>query len=65
MILSDDLEMKAIATTYAVPDAAVLAIEAGCDGVLICSGDHNVQAATLEAIVHAIEARAAVSISRR
>jgi beta-N-acetylhexosaminidase len=55
VILSDDLEMKAIAATYAVPEAAVLAIEAGCDGVLICSGDHQTQAAGLESIVHAIE----------
>ena len=55
VILSDDLEMKAIAKDYAVPDAAVLAIEAGCDGVLICSGDHATHAAALEAIVHALE----------
>ena len=38
-----------------MPDAAVLAIEAGCDGVLICSGDHDAQAAALEALVHAVE----------
>ena len=37
------------------PDAAVRAIVAGCDGVLICSGDHDTQAAALEAIVHAVE----------
>jgi beta-N-acetylhexosaminidase len=55
VILSDDLEMKAIAKTYAVPDAAVQAIAAGCDGVLICSGNVEVQAATLEALVHAVE----------
>ena len=55
VILSDDLEMKAIADGYAVPEAAVLAIEAGCDGVLICSGDHATQAAALEALVHAVE----------
>jgi beta-N-acetylhexosaminidase len=55
VILSDDLEMKAIAAEYAVPSAAVLALEAGCDGVLICSGDHNAQASALEAIVHAVE----------
>jgi beta-N-acetylhexosaminidase len=55
VILSDDLEMKAIAHTYAVPDAAVMAIDAGCDGVLICSGDHAAQAAALEALVHAVE----------
>jgi len=55
IILSDDLEMKAIATEYAVPAAAVLAIEAGCDGALICSGDHDTQAAALEALVRAVE----------
>lgn len=55
VILSDDLEMKAIASQYAVPAAAVLAVEAGCDGVLICSGDHDTQAAALEALVHAVE----------
>src|SRR6185295_725173 len=55
VILSDDLEMKAIAKTYAVPDAAVQAIAAGCDGLLICSGGVDVQAVTLEALVHAVE----------
>src|SRR5262245_24626674 len=55
VILSDDLEMKAVAKEYAVPRAATLAIGAGCDGVLICSGDHDTQAAALEAIVHAVE----------
>src|SRR5688500_20301705 len=47
--------MKAIAKTYAVPDAAVQAIAAGCDAVLICSGNVEVQAATLEALVYAVE----------
>src|SRR5262245_55321831 len=55
VILSDDLEMKAIAATYSVPDAAVQAIAAGCDALLICSGDVEIQAATLEALVHAVE----------
>jgi len=62
VILSDDLEMKAIADTYTVPDAAVQAIAAGCDGVLVCralseerSRDMEVQAQVLEALVHAIE----------
>ncbi|HZI79306.1 MAG TPA: beta-N-acetylhexosaminidase [Vicinamibacterales bacterium] len=55
VILSDDLEMKAIAATYSVPDAAVQAIAAGCDGLLICSGDVEAQAVTLEALVHAVE----------
>ena len=55
LILSDDLEMNAVAAQYAVPAAAVLAVEAGCDGVLICSGDHDTQAAALEALIHAVE----------
>lgn len=62
VILSDDLEMKALADTYTVPDAAVEAIAAGCDGVLVCrhlsserSQDAQVQAAVLEALVHAVE----------
>ncbi len=32
-----------------------MAIEAGCDGVLICSGDHATQVAALEALIHAVE----------
>ena len=55
VILSDDLEMKAVARSYAVPDAAVHAIAAGCDAVLICGGDVEAQAAALETLVHAVE----------
>lgn len=55
MILSDDLEMKALANDHAVPESAVLAIAAGCDGLLICSGDIDAQAAALEALVYAVE----------
>jgi beta-N-acetylhexosaminidase len=55
VILSDDLEMKAIANTYDVPVAAVRAVAAGCDGVLICSGNHDAQAAALERLIHAVE----------
>ncbi len=62
VILSDDLEMKALAKAYGVDDAAVQAINAGCDGVLICRAlsadrhnDIDVQATALEALVHAVE----------
>jgi beta-N-acetylhexosaminidase len=55
VILSDDLEMKAVSARTPVPAAAVQAIQAGCDGVLVCSGDVDVQAATLEALVYAVE----------
>jgi beta-N-acetylhexosaminidase len=55
VILSDDLEMKALVNDYTVPESAVLAIEAGCDGVLICSGDYEAQGAALEALIYAVE----------
>ena len=55
VILSDDLEMKAVSAHYAVPDAAVDAIRAGCDAVLVCQGDVDLQARTLEALVKAVE----------
>jgi beta-N-acetylhexosaminidase len=47
--------MKAISARYAVPAAAVQAIRAGCDGVLVCSGNVATQAAALEALVKAHE----------
>jgi beta-N-acetylhexosaminidase len=55
VILSDDLEMKALANERAVPESAVQAIAAGCDGVLVCSGDHDAQAAALEALIREVE----------
>jgi beta-N-acetylhexosaminidase len=55
VVISDDLEMKAIAAAHAVPAAAVMAIDAGCDAMLICSGDYQKQAAALEELVHAVE----------
>jgi beta-N-acetylhexosaminidase len=56
VILSDDLEMKAVSARTPVPMAAVQAIQAGCDGVLVCSGDVDLQGTTLEALVRAVEA---------
>jgi beta-N-acetylhexosaminidase len=55
VIVSDDLEMKAIARTWTVPDAAVQAVAAGCDALLVCGGDVDVQAQSLEALVYAVE----------
>jgi beta-N-acetylhexosaminidase len=34
--ISDDLEMRAISDIWGVPDAAELAVDAGCDAVLVC-----------------------------
>ncbi len=36
VVISDDLDMKAIADNYSVGDAAVRAIAAGCDVLLLC-----------------------------
>jgi beta-N-acetylhexosaminidase len=55
MVVSDDLEMQAITKTRTTAEAAVAALSAGCDAVLVCSGDIDIQAAVLEAIVHAVE----------
>jgi beta-N-acetylhexosaminidase len=37
LVWTDDLEMKAIAERYGLDEAACLAIEAGCDALLVCS----------------------------
>ncbi|HKY20667.1 MAG TPA: beta-N-acetylhexosaminidase [Vicinamibacterales bacterium] len=59
VIVSDDLEMRAIANSYSPGEAAVAAIEAGCDAVLMCGvgphADIELQAQALEALVHAVE----------
>ncbi len=36
-VFSDDLEMKAVSDRYSIEEAGVLAIEAGCDLLLVCS----------------------------
>lgn len=38
VVISDDLQMKAISRKYAPDEAAVLALEAGCDLLLVCEG---------------------------
>jgi len=60
VILSDDLEMKAIADTYPPGEAAVAAIAAGCDAILMCAGtataaNIELQGMALEALIHAVE----------
>jgi beta-N-acetylhexosaminidase len=55
LVFTDDMEMKAVAARMPVPEAAVQALAAGCDAVLVCSGNHELQFATLEAIVRAVE----------
>lgn len=46
-VISDALEMKAIADRYGLGEAALLAVTAGCDVVLVCKGE-NEQAETID-----------------
>ena len=55
LVVTDDLEMGAITRHCAVEDAAVRAIGAGCDMVLLCGTDTDRQAAAVEALIHAVE----------
>ena len=55
LVLSDDLEMKAISGRYGHSEATVQAIAAGCDAVLMCAPKPAEQAAALEAVIYAVE----------
>lgn len=55
LVCTDDMEMKALSARYAMTDAAVQAVAAGCDCLLLCGPAPEVQFAALEALVHAIE----------
>jgi beta-N-acetylhexosaminidase len=55
LVLSDDLEMKAISGRYGHSEATVQAIAAGCDAVLMCQPAPEQQMAALEAVIHAVE----------
>jgi beta-N-acetylhexosaminidase len=55
LVLSDDLEMRAISGKHGIPEATVAAIAAGCDAVLMCGTSQEHQAAALEAIIRAVE----------
>jgi beta-N-acetylhexosaminidase len=47
VVVSDDLDMKAIADNFGVGDAAIAAIDAGCDVLLLCRNrDHQEEART-------------------
>ena len=57
LVLSDDLEMRAISARYGTAEATVKAIAAGCDAVLMCGSDPGAQIGALEAVIHAVEDR--------
>jgi beta-N-acetylhexosaminidase len=50
VLFSDDLEMRAIGARFAVEDAAVAAVAAGCDAVLVC-WDEAKQERAVDALV--------------
>jgi len=57
LIVSDDLEMRAVAEAHTLEQSTVMAIEAGCDVVLLCGADQAQQSAALEALVRASESQ--------
>ena len=54
VVVTDDLTMGAIADNYGMGEAAVLAVEAGCDLLLVCHGLENLEAART-ALLEAVE----------
>ena len=56
VILSDDLEMRAILDHSSIGDAAVRSLEAGADCLLVCK-TRSLETETLEAIRRAVESR--------
>jgi beta-N-acetylhexosaminidase len=55
LIVTDDLEMGAITHAQTVERAAVSAIDAGCDTLLLCSGSIERHASVVEALIRAVE----------
>jgi beta-N-acetylhexosaminidase len=58
VIVSDDMDMKAIADNFGVGDAALMALVAGCDVLLLCR-DRDHQEAAREALISESEKSAA------
>jgi beta-N-acetylhexosaminidase len=55
VVMTDDLGMKAVAAEFPLPTAAVAAVEAGCDVVLLCNSTPDEQVEALEALIYASE----------
>jgi beta-N-acetylhexosaminidase len=58
MLVSDDLEMAAIGARWTVEDAAVQAVAAGCDTLLVCESDEK-QERVVEGLAREAERSAA------
>ena len=58
LIISDDMAMGAITRHHAATDAAVAAVNAGCDVLMLCAPDPEYQVAVIEGLIYAVEAGA-------
>jgi len=58
MVFSDDMGMKALSSTWPLPEATVAALAAGVDVVLLCNSTQDEQVEALEAVIHAVESGA-------
>jgi beta-N-acetylhexosaminidase len=55
VVMTDDIEMKAISARYTTAEATMRALRAGCDVVLMCGAGQEAQFEALETVVHALE----------
>lgn len=55
VVFSDDLGMKAVSTTMTPGEAALAAVQAGCDAVLLCNHTIDEQIEALESLIRAAE----------
>ena len=55
LVVTDDLAMGAIAKHQAPAPAALEAVRAGCDLLLLCEPDPTMQVAVIEGLIHALE----------
>jgi beta-N-acetylhexosaminidase len=54
VIYTDDMEMKAVSERWGYADAAVMAMNAGCDALPVCSR-HDAQVQAMEGLIRAVE----------
>lgn len=50
VVISDDLQMKALSRRYSDTESALMALEAGCDLLLICEGLETIGPRVMEAV---------------
>lgn len=55
VVVSDDLDMKAVSSTTDNTEATIRAIQAGCDVVLLCNTTPDAQWQAIEALIRAVE----------